>query len=43
LPIELETVQLVILLLGAVAVLSALPPAWRAARMTPVEALRFEK
>jgi putative ABC transport system permease protein len=43
LPIELETVQIVILLLGAVAVLSALPPAWRAARMTPVEALRFEK
>ncbi len=43
LPIKLETVQLVILLLGAVAVLSALPPAWRAARMTPVEALRFEK
>ncbi len=43
LPIELETVRLVILLLGAVAVLSALPPAWRAARMTPVQALRFEK
>ncbi len=43
LPIELETVQLVILLLGAIAVLSALPPAWRAARMDPVEALRFEK
>ncbi len=43
LPIELETVQLVIVLLGAVAVLSALPPAWRAARMEPVEALRFEK
>jgi len=43
LPIELDTVQLVILLLGAVAVFSALPPAWRAARMTPVEALRFEK
>jgi len=43
LPIELDTVQYVTLLLGAVAVFSALPPAWRAARMTPVEALRFEK
>jgi putative ABC transport system permease protein len=43
LPIEFDTVQLVVLLLGAVAIISALPPAWRAARMTPVEALRFEK
>jgi len=43
LPIEMDTVRLVILLLGAVAIVSALPPAWRAARMTPVEALRFEK
>ena len=43
LPIELDTVQLVILLLCGVAILSALPPAWRASRMTPVEALRFEK
>jgi putative ABC transport system permease protein len=43
LPLNLQTVELVILLLGAVAVFSALPPAWRAARMTPVEALRFEK
>ncbi len=29
--------------LSAVAVLSALPPAWRAARMTPIQALRFEQ
>jgi len=43
LPVEFDTVQYVTLLLGAIAVLSALPPAWRAARMTPVEALRFEK
>ncbi len=43
LPIEVGTVERVIVLLGAVAIFSALPPAWRAARMTPVEALRFEK
>jgi len=43
LPIEMDTVRLVVVLLGAVAIVSALPPAWRAARMTPVEALRFEK
>jgi len=43
LPIEPDTVWQVTLILGAVAVGSALPPAWRAARMTPVEALRFEK
>ncbi len=43
LPIELETVLMVAFALTAVAVFSALPPAWRAAAMTPVEALRFEK
>ena len=43
LPIELDTVLMVALALMAVAVLSALPPAWRASTMTPVEALRFEK
>jgi putative ABC transport system permease protein len=42
LPIDRNLVLIVTFLLGAVAVLSALPPAWRAARMTPVEALRFE-
>jgi len=31
------------LTLGAVAIISALPPAWRAARMTPVQALSFDK
>ncbi|RPI27986.1 MAG: ABC transporter permease [Acidobacteria bacterium] len=29
--------------LGAVAVVSALPPAWRAAKLTPVQALHFDK
>ncbi len=43
LPIEPDTVWQVTLILGTVAVGSALPPAWRAARMTPVEALRYEK
>jgi putative ABC transport system permease protein len=31
------------IVLGAVAILAAIPPAWHAARMTPVEALYFEK
>jgi ABC-type lipoprotein release transport system permease subunit len=43
LPIEPKTVLLVAAALMSVAVLSALPPAWRAAAMTPVEALRFER
>lgn len=43
LPVEVGTVVWVALLLALVAVATALPPAWRAARMTPVEALRFEK
>jgi putative ABC transport system permease protein len=43
LPIQKDLVLKVTLLLGAVALCSALPPAWRAARMTPVEALRYEK
>jgi putative ABC transport system permease protein len=43
LPIELNTALIAISALGSVAVLSALPPAWRAAQLTPVEALRFER
>jgi putative ABC transport system permease protein len=43
LPIDSELVLRLALILGAVAVFSALPPAWRAARLTPVEALGFEK
>jgi putative ABC transport system permease protein len=43
LPIDSNLVLRLALILGAVGVLSALPPAWRAANMTPVEALRYEK
>jgi putative ABC transport system permease protein len=43
LPIQLNTALIAIAALGSVAVLAALPPAWRAARLTPVEALRFER
>ncbi|MCP5118481.1 MAG: FtsX-like permease family protein [bacterium] len=43
LPIQWSTLGLATLALGTVAVLSAVPPAWRAAQMTPVEALRFER
>jgi putative ABC transport system permease protein len=42
-PIDNRTLLLVSSSLMTVAVLSALPPAWRAAAMTPVEALRFER
>jgi putative ABC transport system permease protein len=43
LPINEKLILNLVGFLGAVAVLSALPPAWRAARMTPIEALRFEQ
>ncbi len=43
LPIEWNTALVAIAALGSVAVLAALPPAWRAAQLTPVEALRFER
>jgi ABC-type antimicrobial peptide transport system permease subunit len=42
-PIDNRTLLLVSSSLMTVAVLSALPPAWHAAAMTPVEALRFER
>jgi putative ABC transport system permease protein len=42
LPINLRTALTAIAALGTVAVVSALPPAWRASKLTPVEALRFE-
>jgi ABC-type antimicrobial peptide transport system permease subunit len=43
LPINPDLVLRLVALLGGVGIFAALPPAWRAAGMTPVEALRFEK
>jgi putative ABC transport system permease protein len=43
LPIDAGVVSKLAMALGAVAVLAAIPPAWLAARMTPVEALDSEK
>jgi ABC-type lipoprotein release transport system permease subunit len=43
LPIHWTMLAFATLALGIVAVLSALPPAQRAAEMTPVEALRHER
>ncbi len=42
-PISSRTIITVCTSLMTVAVISALPPAWRAAAMTPVDALRFER
>jgi len=43
LPIEAAVVAKLALVLCAVGVLAAIPPAWRAAGMTPVAALNYEK
>jgi putative ABC transport system permease protein len=43
LPMDFRTVLTAAGSLGTVAIISALPPAWRAAQLTPVEALRFER
>ena len=43
LPIQWGTLIFATLALGTVAVLAALPPAFQAARLTPVEALRHER
>lgn len=43
LPIEPRSVIIAMTCLCTVAVASALPPAWRASRLTPVEALHYER
>ena len=43
LPVSYGTALTAITALGTVAVVSAIPPAWRASRLTPVEALREER
>ncbi|MDP3000735.1 MAG: ABC transporter permease [Bryobacterales bacterium] len=43
LPVDTRTALTAILALGTVAIAAALPPAWRASNLTPVEALRFER
>jgi putative ABC transport system permease protein len=43
LPLNLDLVLMLAGSLGAVALFSSLPPAWRAAGLTPVQALSYEK
>jgi ABC-type lipoprotein release transport system permease subunit len=43
LPVQWKTLALAAAALGTIAVASALPPARRAAALTPVEALRYER
>jgi putative ABC transport system permease protein len=43
LPISYRTALLALAALGTVAVISAMPPAWRACQLTPVDALREER
>ncbi len=43
LPVRMSTTILTFVALTAIAVMSALFPAWRAASLTPVEALRYER
>jgi putative ABC transport system permease protein len=43
LPISYQTALVAVAALGTVALASAIPPAWRASQLTPVEALREER
>jgi ABC-type lipoprotein release transport system permease subunit len=43
LPISTKEALIALAALGTVAIASSMPPAWRAANMTPVEALRQER
>ena len=43
LPVDGSTSALAFISLGVIAIASALWPAWRAASLTPVEALRYER
>ena len=43
LPISMKEAAIALTALGTVAIASAMPPAWRAANLTPVEALREER
>lgn len=43
LPINAKEGLIAIAALGTVAIASSMPPAWRAAHLTPVEALREER
>jgi putative ABC transport system permease protein len=43
LPVSMQTTAFTFAALAVIAVLSALIPAWRAAALTPVEALRYER
>ncbi len=43
LPIALDTFLAALIALAMIAILSSIPPAWRASELTPVEALRYER
>ena len=43
LPVSARDALIALAALGTVAIASSMPPAWRAANLTPVEALRQER